>query len=787
MFSVLACLGVRIACHKLITLSRADMTLRTPRVAAKILWANCCGSTNTVQRRTALLNTDWLFLAEDQPAAAGQDFDESSLTPVCLPHSNAELPYHGFDEREYAFVSWYRRRLKLPAEAANGRVFLDFDGVMIAATVFVNGQQVGPEHRGGYTPFSVDITECVKVAADNQIAVRVDSTERPDIPPFGHVVDYMTFGGLYRDVHLRLTDRIYIEDVFARPTGALADQKQIDAAIRVANTTNAPQTVQIAGRLSGPDCDRTDDPVTVNLPANTVTEVELCMPAISGVQKWTLDDPRLYRFEVQLDNGDCFERRVGFREAEFRADGTFHLNGEQLSLRGLNRHQTYPYLGAAAPAKLQRRDAEIIKRDLACNIVRTSHYPQSPHFLDACDELGLLVFEEIPGWQHLGDEAWKKLVVRDVRGMIIRDRHHPSIILWGVRVNESLDEHELYTRTNALAHDLDPTRQTAGVRCLHESERLEDVFTFNDFNYTLFTPNHPRYLITEFTGHMFPTKSFDQEERVREHTWRHMHAHNQILAPDFACAGGIAWCAFDYNTHKDFGSGDRICYHGVMDIFREPKLAAHFYAAHADPRVKPIVEPITYWSMGDKSGAGVEPLLIATNCDEVELRIGEMSCGRFKPDRDTFPNLPYPPVVATSLGADWGAKWHALTLLGYLNGEHVVTKQIDNDGIPQRLHAMLDHDQLLADGSDTTRLSLRILDRYDNILPFQMQPVTLELEGPAILVGDNPHPMPGGRGAVFVRATREVGQVTITARTARLAPQTVTLQIIEPAPSDLSV
>ena len=258
-------------------------------------------------------------------------------------------------------------------------------------------------------------------------------------------------------------------------------------------------------------------------------------------------------------------RRFGFRDAQFTDHG-FELNGKVIKLRGLDRHQTFPFVGQAMPGRVQRRDAQILRNKLKCNIVRTSHYPQSRHFLDACDEVGLLVLEEIPGWQHIGDEAWKQISVDNVRRMIRRDWNHPSIILWGVRINESKDDHDFYTRTNALAHQLDPTRQTGGIRYFQESEFLEDVFTMNDFGFPLKPPNHPRYLNTEFVGHTYPTKTIDQVERLTEHTMRHARIHDQ-LASNPQYAGGIGWCAFDYNTHGNFGSGDRICYHGVTDIF----------------------------------------------------------------------------------------------------------------------------------------------------------------------------------------------------------------------------
>src|SRR5690606_26828530 len=182
--------------------------------------------------------------------------------------------------------------------------------------------------------------------------------------------------------------------------------------------------------------------------------------------------PVLYTLELVLETPHGMHRtktRFGFRTAQFTAEG-FFLNGRHLKLRGLNRHQSFPYEGYALGRSAQERDAEILKRDLKLNIVRTSHYPQSRYFLDRCDELGLLVFEEIPGWQHIGGEAWKQEAIENVRRMITRDWNHPAIVIWGVRINESGDDHEFYRRTNALARELDPTRATGGVRFITDSE-----------------------------------------------------------------------------------------------------------------------------------------------------------------------------------------------------------------------------------------------------------------------------------------------------------------------------
>ena len=177
----------------------------------------------------------------------------------------------------------------------------------------------------------------------------------------------------------------------------------------------------------------------------------------------------------------------GFRTAEFRADG-FYLNGKKTFLRGLNRHQSYPLIGYAAPESLQREDARILQEELHCTAVRTSHYPQSQYFLDECDRRGLLVFTELPGWQHIGDDNWKDAACEMLQEMLLQNRNHPSIILWGVRINESVDDDAFYTRTNKIAHQLDPSRATSGVRYLEKSHLLEDVYAYNDFSHNGVTP-----------------------------------------------------------------------------------------------------------------------------------------------------------------------------------------------------------------------------------------------------------------------------------------------------------
>ena len=452
-------------------------------------------------------------------------------------------------------------------------------------------------------------------------------------------------------------------------------------------------------------------------------------------------------------------RRIGFREAIFTDHG-FSLNGEILKLRGLDRHQTFPFVGQAMPARVQRQDAKILRHNLHCNIVRTSHYPQSRHFLDCCDEIGLLVLEEIPGWQHIGDQGWKNAAIDNVGRMIRRDWNHPSIILWGVRINESKDDHDFYTQTNALAHALDESRPTGGIRNFQESEFLEDVFTVNDFGFPLKKPNHPRYLNTEFVGHTFPTKSTDDNAHQREHTLRHARVHNQ-LASDPQYAGGIGWCAFDYNTHANFGAGDRICYHGVTDIFREPKYAAGFYKSQCEPEEEIVLEPAFHWARGDEALMFTDAV-VCSNCDHLKFfmrstdKEGESwrSLGEIGPDREEFSHLKYPPFVLDVSKVRGG--WGDMRIDGYINGKQVISKSLSGRGVARKFVLLPDDRTLAADGADTTRVVLRATDEFGTVCIYANDAISLMLEGPGELIGDNPFSLTGGTGAVWIRA-RERG------------------------------
>lgn len=593
--------------------------------------------------RTFNFNRGWHFAAKFEEKFIEGDFGDCSFIDVEIPHNVKDVPYNYFDEESYQFVSCYYKQFYADKEWQGKACILKFEAVAHYAEVYVNGK-FALSHSGGYTSFETDIEPYLIYGEENLIVVKVDSTERNDIPPFGNVIDYLCYGGIYREVSLAILEKSYIKHARISSYDTLKSPK---IGIKLDFSSPALKDVECVIKNA--------DDVTVStfvIPSNGESYVEYKKP-IANPTLWSIENPYLYTVEL-IYNGDLYHYRMGFRDVKFTKN-SFYLNGIKTKIIGLNRHQSYPYVGYAMPRSAQIADAEYLK-DLGVNLVRTSHYPNSKHFLNRCDELGLMVFTEIPGWQHVSKrEDWRENCINSVSEMIYDDYNHPSIIIWGVRINESGDDNELYTKTNAVAHKLDDTRQTGGVRCIPQSNLLEDVYTFNDFIHSggkrALTPkfivcgNKP-LLITEHNGHMFPTKRYDHEKKRQEHMLRHARVINATFKSKNT-SGCIGWCMSDYNTHKDFGSGDKICYHGVSDMFRIDKLAAKLYRAQQDRY--PVLEVSSNMEIGDVAGGQVGDVYMITNCEKVNLYKNGVLINTFEisklAKKSNLKHMTHPPIA----------------------------------------------------------------------------------------------------------------------------------------------
>ena len=754
------------------------------------------------------LNDNWIYNDDYELLPEGDQ--------VRLPHSVSLTELHYFDESCYQKVSGYIRYFDAPKEWEGKRIFVKFEGVAHEATVYLNGMLLGT-HSCGYTAFTYELTDYINIDSVNELKVRVDSRESLNIPPFGFVIDYMTYGGIYREVSLEVHESCFIKDVFVRATAAgsvFADvsfdggdpSQPFGIIILEKNTRNE------LARLSG-------------------KKGYCAISKVPGYHKWDITNPELYILRVECET-DAREVTFGFRDCEFKADG-FYLNGRKVTIMGLNRHQSYPYSGYAMPESMQRYDADILKYELGLNAVRTSHYPQSQHFIDRCDEIGLLVFTEIPGWQHIGDEKWKDQAVKNVEEMVTQYRNHPSIMLWGVRINESVDDDAFYTRTNETARKLDSSRPTSGVRYLKKSSMLEDVYAYNDFLHDGKTAGCERkknvipdiskpYLISEYNGHMYPTKSFDREDIRSEHLLRHANVLDAARG-ESGISGTFGWCMFDYNTHKDFGSGDRICYHGVMDMFRNPKPAACIYscAGYVD---HPVLEVTSDMNIGEHPSGNRGNVYIITNCDSVKMYKNGMFIKEYRHSDSSYKNLRnapiliddyigdqmqekegfsvrqnlivkealnyiglygmnnIPPKIMLRLGeamaryrmtfqdaymlygkyiGDWGGKSTEFKFVGYKDDKPVITR-IKAPAESIDLDVTVSSDTLYEGTTyDVASVRIRVVDQNNNVLPFYNGSLKFTTEGPIEVYGPDHVDIQGGMGGLYVRTTGNTGNALL--------------------------
>ena len=385
-------------------------------------------------------NNGWKFCQDYKEEMEQPGFNDAEFEEVRLPHTVIETPYNYFDEGIYQKISIYRKRFSIDEDMTGKKALLTFEAVGHKADVYINGI-LCETHCGGYTAFTVDITPYLVKDRDNVLAVVCDSRENLNIPPFGKVIDYMTYGGIYREVYLDIRSEDYVEDVYVITEIEPAILKS-EITFNFKNNIEASDDYTAEAYLNDKDGNE-----LFSLRAPVKKNVMHLNRRVDNISLWSVDNPVLYSLTIKLLRKDevLDEKTVqfGFRTAVFKKDG-FYLNGKKLRLIGLNRHQSYPYVGYAMPKSVQENDAVILKNELCVNAVRTSHYTQSQHFINKCDELGLLVFTELPGWQYVGDENWKRIACESVSEMVKQYRNHPSIIIWGVRLNESGDDDVFY-------------------------------------------------------------------------------------------------------------------------------------------------------------------------------------------------------------------------------------------------------------------------------------------------------------------------------------------------------
>lgn len=766
-------------------------------------------------REVIHLNYNWYF-SKFKVEHLNDYHNNEGFQLVNLPHNDINLPFNYLDVGYNELVSTYKKEIMIKEEYRGKLIKLVFEGIAHETKVFLNNKFI-TSHQGGYDEFTVDITSNVNFGETNYLMIIVDNHENPNIPPFGHLVDYLGYGGIYREVQMVVLDKNHVEACYLK----MIDNESKTLSCNVI-TSNVEGDIQVIIK---------DQNIVYNnhFQVNGLNNKFLC--ELDNIILWDLDTPHLYNVYLKYYyNGvlcDEISYRFGFRKVEFTKNG-FYLNNKKVKLRGLNRHQSYPYVGYAMPKRVQAKDADILKYDLGLNIVRTSHYMQSKHFLNRCDEIGLLVFEEIPGWQHIGEKKFQKNTLVNVEQMIKRDYNHPSIIMWGVRINESPDDDWLYQRTNQLAHQLDDSRPTGGVRNFMNSKMFEDVYTFNDFvhsgdNKGLQNPDKVKrgvpYLVSEYNGHMFPTKRYDNEKHLVEHALRHYRVLNEACRYD-RISGTIGWSMNDYNTHPEFGSGDHVCYHGVLDMYRLPKYAAYVYSSQQDD--KPVLEVLSTINPGDYPAGLIKKVYVATNLDYLKLYKNDVYIKTYYPSKNSL--LKHPLVIiddfignqleekegfskkdayrakkvfqavseygynlpfkyklmmfmimkknkltlddATNLYYKYGVGRPCYRLEGYKNNQLV--KTIKKENVTSSSYQMEIDNLFLEHGItyDATRVVIKKVDQNNNLLRYAFDGIKIEVTKGLELIGPNVLSLIGGAIAFWVKTNGQANDGEIVVQVA---------------------
>lgn len=780
------------------------------------IWCMLGACSQNDHARTVLnMNTDWAFYRGDVSNGQSGELDDSAWMPIALPHIMQLETKHCGGNSIYDGIGWYRRYFKLSDRYKDKRIVLSFEGVMTNCEVFVNEQPVAT-HHGGYMGFVADISDQIKWNENNVLAVRV-SAEYDSLTPPGKPQDRMDFyyySGIYRDVEMHITDKIYVTDPLEEDVVAgggqfitwpevSAEQARVHVGTHIRNRKEATAALTVISRLMDADGNVVAE-ATNQLPieANAAQTVEQDL-LVEQPSLWHPYTPYLYTLHTQLlaDGRPVDEtvKPVGIRTIRYTKEEGLFINGEKLYMRGTNRHQAYANVGDAASNSMQEREVIDLKRG-GYNAVRAAHYPNDPAFLDACDKYGLLVVECIPGWQYFNhDPVFAERLFDIGRQMIRRDRNHPSVVLWETALNESRYPISIAESLFNIAHTEYPGDQmyTAGDYFGHaDMEPYYDVFYKQVSKFPKdgdVMSNYPEDMISVkplFTREWGdgvgekPRVSLmeNEEEQMRQCRSRFEQLNGK---------GYFDWCMLDANPHmgghfvwsyNDYarGSQDETMYCGVVDINRYPKFSYYMLQSMRDPSVSqpglydgPMVYIASYNASPELSSSTTD-ITVFSNCEEVKLyRNGKLTGTQTRLERTPL----YQPIVEKggspcfifNAGGYEAGELKAEALIG---GKVVATHSVRTAGEPHHLSVRV-HDNGIApvaDGSDMIPVYIEVCDQHGTRVPDSRLQIQLSVSGAGVLIGDmikrvgiNPQLAEGGVGFAFVRTTQQAGDITITA------------------------
>ena len=754
-------------------------------------------------------NPGWRFHRGDIKGAEAVRFDDTSWQVVSVPHTVELMPAEASGCRNYQGVAWYRKHFVIPQDMKGKEVSLHFEGAMGKQVIYLNGKRV-QEHLGGYLPFTVQLTEQGVQPGDScLLAVMTDNSDDKNFPPGKrqYTLDFAYHGGIYRDVWMIGKSSVAITDaleadkvagggVFVHFDNISGKKAEVYVDTEVHNSGKQTRTVAVETVLA----DAGDVPVKrvsqqVKLQAGESKTVRQRF-AVRNPKLWSPDSPYLYRIQCRVKAGhevlDGGVTRVGIRKAEFKGKDGFWLNGKPFGqLVGANRHQDFAYVGNALPNSQQWRDAKRL-RDAGCTIIRVAHYPQDPAFMDACDEMGLFVIVATPGWQYWNkNPEFAKLVHRNTREMIRRDRNHPSVLMWEPILNETrypLDfalkaleitkEEYPYPGRPIAAADVhsagvkehydvvygwpgDDEKEDKPEQCIFTrefGENVDDWYAHNNNNRASRSWGERPLLIQALSL----ATSYDEMYRTT----------GQFI-------GGTQWHPFDHQRgyHPDPYWG------GLYDAFRQKKYAYEMFRSQSSASLRhPLAEcgPMAFVAH-EMSQFSDKDVVVFSNCDSVRLSVYDGTKTWTKPVVHAKGHLPNAPVVFENVWDFWEARsysytqknWQKVNMIveGIINGKVVCTqkKMPSRRSTKLRLYADTGNVNLVADGSDFIVVVAEVTDDNGNVRRLAKENIVFTVEGEGDIIGDatigaNPRAVEFGSAPVLIRSTRKAGKIKVKAR-----------------------
>jgi len=761
--------------------------LWTALLAAMLLTASCTGpvpsSTPTTNRLNLDFNVDWKYSQGDVSGAEATAFNDSGWIYVDLPHSTKFVTPE--DPNAYLGVSWYRKHFSVDSAYQDRKVYIEFEGAMQSADVWVNGVKK-IRHVGGYTPFTIDVTGDVTYGgADNVIAVRLDSNASPDWAPGWNGVDFQYDGGLYRDVNMYVTDRLHVTDaVYANKVaggGVFVTYPEVSAAsatvhikTNVLNEYPGAKTATLLSEIVAADGQVVASAVTsasigAGADHDFTQDITLAQPKL-----WSPYAPNLYTLNSIVKDGsaavDEVSTRIGIRRIEWSHDGGLVINGSRFKALGVDMHQEMYGLGNAVPDQSIYYDVKRIK-DAGLNFIRGSHYPHDPAFYAACDELGILVLDSQTGWQQFNDTtAFKDNTYQELRDMIRRDRDHPSVVAWEASLNESNFTDAWAKAANDIVHAEYPGDQAFSAAW---KGPYADIF-IDASQHNVRSTTDPRPIIIDEYGDWEYGGANSTSRQAREAGDAAMltQANNvqdgegkNMAMPWFTADGYWDWA--DYGGFSNYG----ITRSGLVDMYRLPKYSYYFLQSQRDPGViipgvdsGPMVFIANQWTASSPT-----TVRVYSNCEQVALSLNGKLVATQRPDVGT--NLLHPPFDF-NLGGYTPGTLKADCLIG---GKPEASFTQRTPGQAAAIRLVPEATRLQADLSDARLVFIEVVDANGTVVPTDSSQVSLSLTGPGSIVGPILLTMKGGELATWVRAGRTAGTIVLTASASGLTPATLKL------------